>query len=165
MKMLYAGVLAAILDAGTDHGGNPVARFEDQSGGWPLRCCLTDSVRGDQLAIIALSPFPWDSAHRETGPVVLHTETCGGASRSFPAQFETRDQLVRAFGNDAARVRTQVYDHSCLVPAGEVAMQRSVASSPTSASSSCTSTMSSPSAIASRRAPGHLFVTERSSAK
>lgn len=138
MKMMYAGVLAAILDAGTDHGGNPVARFEDQSGGWPLRCCLTDSVRGDQLAIIALSPFPWDSAHRETGPVVLHTETCGGASRSFPAQFETRDQ---------------------------VAMQRSVASSPTSASSSCTSTMSSPSAIASRRAPGHLFVTERSSAK
>lgn len=111
--------LARVLESCLDHAGNAVRPFIDDEGGWPLRCCLTDSAPGDQLAIIAYSPFGWSSPYRETGPVVVHTSGCPGHDGGFPEQFESRDQIVRAFGDADGRVNTQVYDRHRFVRAGD----------------------------------------------
>jgi hypothetical protein len=109
--------LADLLDAGVDHAGVPVEPFEDTEGGWPLRCCLTDSQVGDRLAIVAFSPFPWVSAYAETGPVVVHVEGCPGAHRGgVPPQFEARRQVLRAYGQ-----RRQVYELNRIVEPGDLA--------------------------------------------
>ena len=119
----YTGIgadeLASILDRGTAENGHPITPFTDDDGGWPLRCCLRDSAPGDRLAIIAFSPFPWTGPYRETGPIVVHSEDCPGATNGYPSQFDQRDQVIRAFGDDAGRHRTQVYDLNRLVRAGD----------------------------------------------
>jgi hypothetical protein len=102
-----------------DDAGNPVEPFTDDEGGWPLRCCLTDSLPGDRLAIVAHAPFPWNSAYRETGPVVIHADRCAGTDGSFPEAFEDRDQILRAFGDDDHRKHTQIYDLHRHIHAGE----------------------------------------------
>lgn len=123
METTWTGINGHDLDRlraeGTDHGGNPVEPFIDAEGGWPLRCCLADSRPDDRLAIVAWSPFPWLGAYRETGPVVVHADRCRGATGGFPVQFESRDQVVRAFGSDDGRERTQVYGLNRLVRAGD----------------------------------------------
>lgn len=120
--MTYRGVdpqeLDAVLRTGVDHAGHPVEPFADPAGGWPLRCCLSDSAPGDRVAIIAFSPFPWTSPYRAIGPVVVHADPCPGPSGRYPAQFDGRDQVVRAFGDDGERIHTQVYDRHRLVRAG-----------------------------------------------
>lgn len=88
--------LSDLLTRGTDHAGVRVTPVVDDAGAWPLRCCLTTSHVGDVIAIIGFSPFPWDSAYRETGPVVVHAHGCAGSDGTFPAAFEGRDQVVRA---------------------------------------------------------------------
>ncbi|MGD9704799.1 MAG: DUF1203 domain-containing protein [Acidimicrobiia bacterium] len=96
-----------------DHGGNTVEPFIDADGGWPLRCCLTDSARGDELAIVAWSPFPWRGPYRETGPIVIHARPCAGAdgTTEVPSQFLGRRQLLRPYGHD----RRIAYDHVVIV--------------------------------------------------
>lgn len=111
--------LAAIFERGLDDAGARVEPFADDEGGWPLRCCLRDSARGDRLAIIGYSPFDWVGPYRETGPLVVHTTGCPGHTRAYPEQFERRDQVLRAFGDDAGRHNTQVYALNRLVHAGE----------------------------------------------
>lgn len=119
----YSGITArdlkALLARGVDDAGAPIEGFQDIEGGWPLRCCLTDSVPGDAIAIVGHSPFPWVSPYRETGPIVVHTENCPGPTEQFPRQFEARAQVVKAFGRDAGRIRTQVYDLNALVQPGQ----------------------------------------------
>lgn len=93
--------LAAALSTGLDHASNPIESFVDDDGGWPLRCCLTDSAAGDQIAIIAWSPFPWKGAYAETGPIVVHTQGCAGASSStLSDEFEARAMTLRPYGYD-----------------------------------------------------------------
>ena len=119
----YLGITACDLEAllarGVDDAGAPIEGFQDAEGGWPLRCCLSDSVPGDAIAIVGHSPFPWVSPYRETGPIVVHTKNCPGPSEGFPHQFEARAQVVKAFGRDAGRTRTQVYDLNALVEPGQ----------------------------------------------
>ena len=55
-------VVRDTLAAGVDHAGNPIEPFVDEAGGWPLRCCLGDSEPGDEIAIVAWSPFGWTGA-------------------------------------------------------------------------------------------------------
>jgi transposase len=84
-----------------DHGGNPVEPFVDESGGWPLRCCLRDSQVGDRLAIVAWNPFPWTGPYAETGPIVIHVDDCDtSVQRAVPEQFHDRRQLVRPYSLD-----------------------------------------------------------------
>jgi hypothetical protein len=93
--------LRQLRSTGVDHNGDPVETFTDHEGGWPLRCCLTDSVRGDELAIVGWSPFTWGGPFAETGPIVIHADTCHGADASdVPAQFLTRRQIIRPYGHD-----------------------------------------------------------------
>lgn len=108
-----------MLISARDDVGARIEPFIDAEGGWPLRCCLCDSRPGDRLAIIGYSPFSWVGPYRETGPVVVHVQGCPGHDGAFPQHFEHRDQVVRAFGSDAGRINTQVYDQNRLVRAGE----------------------------------------------
>lgn len=93
--------LAELRASGVDHGGNAVEPFIDHEGDWPLRCCLQDSVRGERLAIIAWSPFPWRGPFAEVGPIAVHADACPGpCGHGVPAQFLTRRQIVRPYGHD-----------------------------------------------------------------
>lgn len=97
-----------------DHLGNLVQSFIDENGGWPLRCCLADSEAGDELAIVAWSPFPWSGAYAEVGPIVIHSRDCAGRSgNGVPTQFLSRRQLVRPYGRD----RRIAYDRIVIVEA------------------------------------------------
>ena len=107
---------ARVLDAGIDHGGNPIDAFVDREGGMPMRCCLADSVAGDTVAIVAWSPFPWQSAYTETGPIFIHAAGCPGreATNTLPVEFEGRHITLRPYNRD----RTIDYDRVRHVPAG-----------------------------------------------
>ncbi len=94
--------LRAALDRGVDHGGNPIEPFVDDDGGWPLRCCLADSAPGDEIAIIAWSPFPWTGAYAERGPIVVHAGECAGShpTAELPTGFAERAMTLRPYGHD-----------------------------------------------------------------
>jgi Protein of unknown function (DUF1203) len=93
--------LAVLRSSGIDHGQNRVEPFLDDSGSWPLRCCLQDSRPGELLAIVAWSPYPWRGAYAEVGPIVIHAKECDGPlGRGVPPQFLARRQLVRPYGKD-----------------------------------------------------------------
>jgi hypothetical protein len=93
--------LAELRADGVDHRGNVVEPFVDPDGGWPLRCCLTDSRPGDELAIVAWSPFEWSGPYAEVGPIVIHAGECAGfAAGGVPAQFLAREQRLRPYGHD-----------------------------------------------------------------
>lgn len=98
-----------------DHAGNTVESFVDESGEWPLRCCLRDSRPGDELAIVAWSPFPWRGPYAEVGPVVVHAHPCAGAEwgDDVPPQFHGRRQILRPYGKD----RRVAYDYIRLIEA------------------------------------------------
>ena len=96
-----ADELATLRTRGVDHGGNTVRPFVDRDGGWPLRCCLTDSIAGDVVAIVAWCPFPWRGPYAEVGPIVIHAQDCPGVTGDgVPHQFLHRRQLVRPYGHD-----------------------------------------------------------------
>ncbi len=108
--------LTELRRTGIDHGGNRVQPFIDDEGGWPLRCCLTDSKVGERIAIVSWQPFTWSGAYSEVGPVVVHADDCGGyAAGSVPPQFESRRQMVRPYTAD----RRIAYDHIRLVEESE----------------------------------------------
>jgi hypothetical protein len=109
MNAIFTGTdpaeLRQVLANGIDHGGNPIEPFTDGDGGWPLRCCLTDSQPGDRIAIIAWSPMPWNGAYAETGPIVVHADGCDTADpmsrlRRLPADFDARAMVLRPYGPD-----------------------------------------------------------------
>lgn len=130
MHVTYSGIPAAELDqlqrTHVDVDGNTGEPFVDTEGGWPLRCCLALSVPGDELLIAASSPFPWASAYRETGPVVVHASACDGHDGRFPEAVADTDLVLRAYGSDGGRERTQVYDRNRYVASGG-AVERFVA--------------------------------------
>jgi hypothetical protein len=93
--------LAKAIEAGIDHAGNQIESFTDDKGGWPLRCCLDNSLAGEEIAIIAWSPFPWKGAYAETGPVVVHTKGCRSDQPSeLPTEFDQRPMVLRPYGTD-----------------------------------------------------------------
>ena len=94
--------LGEVWSSRQDHGGNAVEAFVDQGGGWPLRCCLRDSAAGDELAIVAWSPFPWSGPYAEVGPVVIHANRCDDRYRGdrVPEQFRGRAQILRPYDHD-----------------------------------------------------------------
>jgi hypothetical protein len=109
--------LQELWRTGLDHGGNPIEPFEDTAGGWNLRCCLRDSRRDDELAVVAWSPFPWRTPYAETGPIVVHARPCTArhSGPAVPVEFRSRRQLLRPYGPD----RRIAYDHAGIVEADE----------------------------------------------
>ncbi|MGB8862053.1 MAG: DUF1203 domain-containing protein [Ilumatobacteraceae bacterium] len=94
--------LRDVLAGGIDQGGNPIEPFIDEEGGWPMRCCLSDSLPGEEIAIIAWSPFEWDGPYRETGPIVVHTKGCAASWRlpALPDEFDQRPMTLRPYGEE-----------------------------------------------------------------
>lgn len=106
------GQLDELWSTGRDHGGNPVEPFVDHDGDWPLRCCLSDSQPGDEVAIVAWSPFPWQGPYAELGPIVIHARPCAGvAGHGIPEAFLSRRQVVRPYVID----RRIAYDRIAIV--------------------------------------------------
>lgn len=106
MDIIVSGVDRTELDrvrtAGIDHGANLIEPFVDDAGGWPLRCCLTDSRSGDRIAIIAWSPMPWRGAYAETGPIVVHADRCDAQDvmPRLPVELDGRAMVLRPYGHD-----------------------------------------------------------------
>jgi hypothetical protein len=107
MSVTFHGIdrarLERVLAAAVDDGGNPIEPFVDDEGGWPLRCCLQESMPGDRLAIIAWSPFDWSGPYRETGPVVVHVEACPaapGVLTRLPDALDARPMVLRPYSHD-----------------------------------------------------------------
>jgi Protein of unknown function (DUF1203) len=100
--------LAGMRAAGRDELGNPwVVRVAE---GWePLRCCLRVPAAGEEIALIAYSPWTAPSPWAESGPVFVHYGQCEGYGTpgSWPAELRGRLQLVRPYGPDGAIA----YDH------------------------------------------------------
>lgn len=94
-------LLRQCLAAGIDPAGNPIEPFEAERG-WPLRCCLSDAVPGERIAILAWSPFPWEGPYAETGPIVVHADGCPrrAGRTDLPAEFEERAMVLRPYGPD-----------------------------------------------------------------
>lgn len=113
--------LARIWATRLDDSGEALAPFTEPGGSWPLRCCLRDSLPGEELAIISLTPFPedWRGAYRETGPVVIHAAGGCAPRPGFPAEFASRAQVMRAFGSKPPREQTQVDDRHRVLGAGD----------------------------------------------
>jgi len=63
---------------GHDDFGHPSTTLTAKAG-QPLRCCLTLSTDGDQIALIAYRPSPLGGPYAEVGPVFIH----GIASRTL----------------------------------------------------------------------------------
>jgi len=103
-SVIFEGIqptdLREVLASGVDQGGNPIQPFIDADGGWPMRCCLADSLPGDEVAIIAWSPFRWQGPYRETGPIVVHTNGCSSAwqAAALPEEFDQRPMILRPYG-------------------------------------------------------------------
>ena len=122
MRTVFTGIdcdeLERVLVADSDILGNPIEPFVDPDGGWPLRCCLTDSIPGERIAIIAWSPMPWPGPYAETGPIVIHVDGCAGqgADDHLPHGLETRAMTLRPYGPDRRiayhRVRHVAADES-----------------------------------------------------
>lgn len=85
---------------GHDDFGNPLV-VRSVGAGAPLRCCLTLSRDGDQVALIAHRPSSLGGPYAEVGPVFVHADECPGYSgSSFPADFADRRAVLRPY--DAA---------------------------------------------------------------
>lgn len=104
--------LRALRRGGVDQWGNVIEPFVDDEGGWPLRCCLRDSIPGEALAVVAWCPMPWSGPFVEVGPIVIHHDGCEAAVLdAVPGQFLTRRQVLRPYTAD----HRIAYEHLRLV--------------------------------------------------
>jgi hypothetical protein len=102
VEAIPADVLRQIRTAGADEAGNPLAAQTDSDGGSPLRCCLRESVPGEQVLLIAYTPPGTRGAYAERGPVFVHAEPCAGypTPDRYPPALSRRQQVVRAYDRD-----------------------------------------------------------------
>lgn len=81
----------------------------DDEGGAPLRCCLRDSVPGERVALVAVTPPGPSGAYAERGPVFLHADGCSGpVTAGYPEDFRARAQVFRAYDAAGAIVGGEV---------------------------------------------------------
>jgi len=94
--------LQEIRAAGVDEAGNRLTGQADTEGGNPLRCCLRESVPGEQVLLIAYTPPGTRGAYAERGPVFIHARPCDGyrTPHQYPPALSHRQQVVRAYDRD-----------------------------------------------------------------
>lgn len=94
--------LQRVLAAGIDHGDNPIEPYETDIAGRPLRCCLGYTELGEQIALIAWSPFGWQGPYAETGPIFVHTGECAGpaSGTALPTKLDTSAMVLRPYTKD-----------------------------------------------------------------
>ncbi|MEV6975067.1 DUF1203 domain-containing protein [Kitasatospora sp. NPDC093806] len=90
-----------------DDAGRPPVRSVDETGGAPLRCCLTRALPGDRIALVGYAPLrrwaaetgadpgPYD----ELGPVFVHDGPCAGPAGAgdWPDGFHGAERVLRAY--------------------------------------------------------------------
>ncbi|MET9401822.1 DUF1203 domain-containing protein [Kitasatospora sp. NPDC002965] len=89
-----------------DDAGRPPVRSVDETGGAPLRCCLSKGLPGDRIALVSYAPLrrwaaetgaepgPYD----EVGPVFVHDGPCAGAGGDgWPTGFHGSERVLRAY--------------------------------------------------------------------
>jgi len=88
--------LAEIRVAGHDQFGNQLTPIVDDEGGSPLRCCLRRSTPGEQICLIAYSPFSAPGPYAEAGPVFVHASPCAGyrETGAYPAGYRDWPTMV-----------------------------------------------------------------------
>ncbi|GAA0680978.1 DUF1203 domain-containing protein [Kitasatospora atroaurantiaca] len=96
-----------------DDAGQPPVLSVDETGGAPLRCCLTRALPGDRIALVSYAPLhrwaaetgaepgPYD----ERGPVFLHAEECTGPAEGWPTGFHTGARVLRAYDREGRILR------------------------------------------------------------
>jgi hypothetical protein len=112
--------LEQIRAAGADEAGHRLAAQADTTGGSPLRCCLRETVPGEQVLLIAYTPPGTRGAYAERGPVFIHAGPCRGyrTPGQYPPGLRHRQQVVRAYNRDgqiADGVLAQDGDHALAV--------------------------------------------------
>lgn len=79
-----------------DFGHRLVTR--SSATGTPLRCCLTLSGAGEQIALISHRPSSLGGPYAEVGPVFVHVDACPGfTGSSYPADFVDRRAVLRPY--------------------------------------------------------------------
>ena len=88
-----------------------VQLWVDAQGGAPLRCCLRDSVAGEELLLGRVVPPGPQGAYAEAGPVFVHAGPCAGpSSEDYPEDFRARRQVFRAYDGDGRIVGGEVVE-------------------------------------------------------
>ncbi|HEX6445884.1 MAG TPA: DUF1203 domain-containing protein [Streptosporangiales bacterium] len=120
--------VVSVLRTSDDAGREPRLVVDDE-GGSPLRCCLTRSKPGEQIALVSYAPLRrWAERHGvdpgpydEVGPVFVHAYACGGAEPAARVPAELVDNGVcRAYAQDGTIIR------GLLVDPGHPAAKRTV---------------------------------------
>ncbi|MFI5529830.1 DUF1203 domain-containing protein [Kitasatospora sp. NPDC051853] len=91
----------------SDDAGRPPVLSTDETGGAPLRCCLTKARPGDRIALVSYCPLaPWATAtgtdpgpYDERGPVFIHATPCAGPAEGWPATMHTGPRVLRAYSH------------------------------------------------------------------
>lgn len=94
-----AAQLRQTRTAMTDEAGNLLTVQVTAEGGSPLRCCLRETVPGEQVLLIAYTPPGTSGAYAERGPVFIHARPCPGyvTPDQYPPGLSRRQQVVRAY--------------------------------------------------------------------
>ncbi|GAA2998303.1 DUF1203 domain-containing protein [Kitasatospora albolonga] len=88
-----------------DDAGRPPVLSTDETGGAPLRCCLTKARPGDRIALVSYRPLaPWATAtgadpgpYDERGSVFIHATPCPGPADAWPATMHGGPRVLRAY--------------------------------------------------------------------
>ena len=99
--------LGEIRAAMTDEAGHRLAVRVDAAGGNPLRCCLRETLPGEEVLLISYTPPGASGAYAERGPVFIHAQPCPGylTPGQYPPGLRHRQQVVRAYDHQG-----QIYD-------------------------------------------------------
>jgi hypothetical protein len=111
IRALPAHRLEAVRAAGQDVAGNqPRVWVNQEASGVPLRCCLRDAVPGEEVMVLAWSPFEVPGPYAEVGPVFAHAQACSGyaSCHRYPAGWLDRDQVVRGYSKAGDMVTAQI---------------------------------------------------------
>jgi hypothetical protein len=96
----------------TDDAGHAPRVISDASGGSPLRCCLTKSAPGEQVALVSFAPLRrWAAetgadpgAYDEQGPIFIHAAPCAGSQADgWPSAHSSSSRVLRAY-NPAGQI-------------------------------------------------------------
>ena len=94
---LPAEVLDIVRSGGTDASGHLPVRLVAE-GGEPVRCCLRNARKGEELVLFGYAPALPTSPYREVGPVFAHAQTCPEPpGAGYPREWLGRPQVLRAY--------------------------------------------------------------------
>lgn len=92
-----------LQDGEADANGLVPERKISDGGGNPCRHCLTEIPEGEEMLVLAYSPFPSPQPYAEMGPIFLCAKQCDRhpVSHVLPAMFQEWERtLIRGYTAD-----------------------------------------------------------------